>query len=231
MRRKSTLCKKALFASAAHTAATAGPDTSSFFRDLMTPFSNLPSAALSPHVRPVAQPRSLAGLVDRVTRILCPCCLKETRHRSRLRRRHLAREEAANEHERMTAAGEIDEDLYSPLRCMAASPCAAWRAPLCSCADSRASAPRSVRASSACASLARTTGADRRSRRRNAPDETSPPSSFRASSAVPSRDPRSFDPASASSATPPTDRVDPLRVSPSPRHRDRSRRSRAQPRT
>ena len=36
------------------------------------------------------------------------CCLKETRHRSRLRRRHLAREEAANEHRKRNDRGGRD---------------------------------------------------------------------------------------------------------------------------
>ena len=86
---------------------------------------------------------------------------------------------------------------------MAASPCAAWRAPLCSCADSRASAPRSVRASSACVPPSR-------ERRAQFADlavgtrQTKPPLPLRFAplSAAPSRDPRSFDPASASSPRP-----------------------------
>ena len=81
----------------------------------MTPFSNLPSAALSPHVRPVAQPRSLAGLCrPRHTHFMSSAASKRpaTAQDSEddISR---AKKPRTNTENAMTAAGEIDEDLHS----------------------------------------------------------------------------------------------------------------------
>lgn len=179
-----------------------------------------------------AESRRLVSTASHAFYVLC--CLKETRHRSRLRRRHLAREEAANEHRKRNDRG--GRDRRGPALAPARGVWPRVHAPPGGRLGARVRT-QGPRRRDRCVLLPRVPPS--RERRAQIADlavgtrQTKPPLPLRFAplSAAPSRDPRSFDPASASSATPPTDRVDPLRVPPSPRHRDRSRRSRAQPRT
>ena len=207
------------------------------FRDLMCDaFSNLSSGvALHPARSTRGTPAESLRLVLTASHALYVlCCLKETRHRSRLRRRHLAREEAANEHRKRNDRG--GRDRRGPALAPARGVWPRVHAPPGGRLGARVRT-QGPRRRDRCVLLPRVPPS--RERRAQIADlavgtrQTKPPLPLRFAplSAAPSRDPRSFDPASASSATPPTDRVDPLRVSPSPRHRDRSRRSRAQPRT
>ena len=214
--------------------STAGPNTSSFFRDLMTPFeSPLRGTIPARSTRgTTAESRRLVSTASHAFYVLC--CLKETRHRSRLRRRHLAREEAANEHRKRNDRG--GRDRRGPALAPARGVWPRVHAPPGGRLGARVRT-QGPRRRDRCVLLPRVPPS--RERRAQIADlavgtrQTKPPLPLRFAPlfAAPSRDPRSFDPASASSATPPTDRVDPLRVPPSPRHRDRSRRSRAQPRT
>lgn len=81
----------------------------------MTPFSNLPARHYTPHARPVAHPRSLAGLCrPRHTHFMSSAASKRpaTAQDSEddISR---AKKPRTNTENAMTAAGEIDEDLHS----------------------------------------------------------------------------------------------------------------------
>lgn len=78
-------------------------------RSEMTHVFESPGAALHPARSTRGSPAESRRLVSTASHAFYVlCCLKETRHRSRLRRRHLAREEAANEHRKRNDRGGRD---------------------------------------------------------------------------------------------------------------------------